>query len=48
MYHEIKFDEKEQAQVPLKGLFEKEMAEERNALSDDDPIGDLEKIVKGE
>ena len=29
MYHEIKFDEKEQAQVPLKGLFEEEIAKEK-------------------
>ena len=29
MYHELKFDEKEQAQVPLKGLFEEEIAKEK-------------------
>jgi len=29
MYHELRFDEKEQAQVPLKGLFEEEIAKER-------------------
>ena len=29
MYHELKFDEKEQAQVPLKGLFEEEITKEK-------------------
>ena len=29
MYHEIKFDEKEQAQVHLKGMFEEEIAKEK-------------------
>ena len=29
MYHELKFDEKEQAQVSLKGLFEEEIAKEK-------------------
>ena len=29
MYHELMNDEKEQAQVPLKGLFEEEIAKEK-------------------
>ncbi len=32
MYHELMNDEKEQAQVPLKGLFEEEIAKEKNEL----------------